>query len=119
MGEGVKIKENPKSKEKKDKTFFITLISVIQDLDERTLSMMDVGIDLSDYENPFMSIIEGLVYKHYGDLGGEIIFWWLAEIHNKDEGKNLTIQIGEDDEIVINTPLQLYNALKKLDKYKS
>ena len=79
LGEGVKIKESRKSILKKDREFFITLVTSLMDIDDRTDHLAKMGIDVMVYEDPYHNIIEGFIFKHYGDVEGEIILWWLSE----------------------------------------
>lgn len=116
MGEGVQINESAQSVRKNEEQFFCDLMEVIISLDERSLQMLNVGIDLTLYEDPFHQIIESFMYKYYGEVKAGVILWWLLT-HQENNGRsNLTLQIGEGDdmkEYVANTPKQLWKALKK------
>jgi len=115
LGEGVSIKESKKSIIKKDREFFIYLVETLVELDNRTDQLIKLGIDLITYEDPYHNIIEGLVFKHYGNIGGEVIMWWLSE-KRLPEGKNMTLQGYDGVDYPVNTPIQLYTILKKIDK---
>ena len=73
LGEGVNIKESRKSKIKKDREFFVYLVNTLVEIDSRTDHLITLGVDLINYEDPYHNIIEGLVFKHYGDVEGEVI----------------------------------------------
>jgi len=114
MGEGVQITENPKSLERKEEEFFCNLLEAITTLDERTLQLLEIGIDLTLYEDPLHHIIEGLIYKYYGQVKAQIIMWWVLSYPEKEKGKNLTLRLNDGKEHIINTPKQLYRVLKKI-----
>lgn len=114
MGEGVQIKENPKSTAKKDEAFFCNLLEALVGLDERSLQMLEIGVDLTLYEDPLHKVIEGLVYKHYGEFRAQIMMWWVLAIQEKTSSNTLTLKTEDGDEYVVNTPKQLYKVLKKL-----
>ena len=114
MGEGVQIKENAKSKRKKEEEFFCNLKEALVSIDQRTLQMLEVGVDLTLYEDPYQQIVEGLIYKHYGEVKAQIIMWWLLAVQESDGAKNLTLKFDDEKEHIINTPKQLYKVLKKI-----
>jgi len=114
MGEGVQIKENPKSAAKNDEAFFCNLLEALVGLDERSLQMLEIGVDLTLYEDPLHKIIEGLVYKHYGEVKARVMMWWVLTIQDKTPSDAITLKFENDKEYVVNTPKQLYKVLKKI-----
>ena len=115
LGEGVKIKESRKSILKKDRQFFIDLVTSLADLDDRTDHLVKMGIDLMTYEDPYHNIIEGFIFKHYGNVEGEIVMWWLSEKRLPKE-KDMVIQDHNGIDHPVNTPIQLYNMIKRVTK---
>lgn len=115
LGEGVSIKETRKSVIKKDRDFFTNLVTSLVEIDSRTEILIKLGVDLITYEDPYHTIIEGLIFKHYGPIKGEIIMWWLSE-KRLPERKNMTLLGNDGVDYPINTPIQLYQSLKKVDK---
>lgn len=112
-GKGVNVVENPKSIKKRDKQFFLKMVDTLSKLDERTNDLMDMGIDLVRYEDPYFSLIENLIVKTYGPLKGGIILWWCGERKLLD-GKiyNMIDESGNSTKIAnVN---QLYTYLNKL-----
>lgn len=115
MGEGVKIKESPKSKKEREKKFFINLVEALIELDNRTLTLLDFGLDFINYENPYHTLLENFIIIHYGPAAGEIVLWWIKEKNDREE-KVLSIKVNEDTETIVNTPSQLYRAIMKINK---
>lgn len=112
-GDGVNVTENVKSIAKRDKKFFVTMIDVLSRLDDRSEVLMELGIDMIKYEDPYFQLIENLIIKSYGPLHGGVILWWCGErkllntthYNMIDEHGNCTM---------ISNVTQLYNYLKKL-----
>ena len=115
LGDGVNIKESKKSILKKDRQFFVSLVETLLEIDARTEHLIELGLDLINYEDPYHNIIEGLIFKHYGNIGGEVIIWWLGE-KRLPEDKNIVLQGRDGIDHPVNTPIQLYNILQKIDK---
>lgn len=115
LGDGVQIKENAKSRRKRDEDFFCMLLKSLISLDQRALQMLDNGVNLTLYEDPYNQIIESFIYKHYGEIKAQIIMWWMLASQEDGDGSDLTLKLDEeDDDHVINTPRQLYKVLKKI-----
>lgn len=115
FGKGVSLKESRKSINKRKEKFFVGLMRGMIEMDNRTLELVSKGINIIYYEDPYHQVIEGLINEHYGETRAEIIFWWLEQrIENPD--KEIIAQFGEDEEVVINTPLQLYKLLLRVEK---
>tara|TARA_R110001592_G_scaffold154133_3_gene383067 strand:+ start:3786 stop:4148 length:363 start_codon:yes stop_codon:yes gene_type:complete len=116
MGEGVQINESAKSVRKNEEQYFCDFLNVLIELDERSIHMMNSGVDLALYEDPFHQIIEAFIYKYYGEVKAGVILWWMITYHDNSGKSNLTLKIGEgvnEKEYIVNTPKQLWKALKK------
>lgn len=112
-GKGVNVIENKKSIAKRDKKFFLTMVDTLSKLDERSNALMDLGIDLIKYEDPYFQLIENLILKAYGPLKGGIILWWCGERKLLDSKVyNLIDESGKGT--VVTNVNQLYNYLNKL-----
>lgn len=115
MGGGAQIKENPKSLEKKEEVFFCKLIDSLIALDERTITFLDGGVDLTIYDDLYHQIIEEFIYKYYGRVKTQVIMWWLISIQEIEKKGNLSLKVGEEEvEYIVNTPKQLYKVLGKI-----
>jgi 5-bromo-4-chloroindolyl phosphate hydrolysis protein len=115
LGEGVQIQENPKSLEKKEEVFFCRLMDSLISLDERTITFLEGGIDLTIYDDLYHQIIEEFTYKYYGKAKTQVIMWWLISIQEIEKKSNLSLKIEENGrEYIVNTPKQLYKVLSKM-----
>ncbi len=112
-GKGVNVTENKKSVAKRDKKFFVSMVDTLSKLDERSNALMDLGIDLIRYEDPYFQLIENLILRTYGPLKGGIILWWCGERKLLDvKMYNMVDENGNGT--VISNVNQLYNYLNKL-----
>jgi hypothetical protein len=115
MGSGMKIEESLASKRKKDEKFFCGLLERLVELDQRTLQMLEYGVDLTIYDDFYNQVLESFIYKHYGEVKAQIIIWWLLSSQDKEKGIDLTLKLNEEsNEFIVNTPKQLYRVLLKL-----
>jgi hypothetical protein len=112
-GDGASITENPKSIVKRDKKFFLMMIESLIKFDDRTQMLMELGIDIIKYEDPYFHVIEGLIIKAYGSLKGGIILWWCGERKLLDVDKYNMID-EDGNQTMISNVNQLYNYLNKL-----
>jgi len=112
-GKGVNVIENKKSIAKRDKKFFMSMVDTLSQLDERSNVLMELGVDLIRYEDPYFQLIENLILKTYDPLKGGIILWWCGERKLLDSTVyNLIDEDGKGT--VVTNVNQLYNYLNKL-----
>ena len=115
----LQVKENKKNIEKKHKKFFLSTLNTLISIQERTDKIFtEYGLNLIMYEDLYFTVIEDLVYEHYGDQIAEVMFWYVNGakiqpdeeqfIEDKDTGKKYKVK----------TPLQVYNVCKKLKLFK-
>tara|TARA_B100000963_G_scaffold252286_1_gene221035 strand:- start:7686 stop:8075 length:390 start_codon:yes stop_codon:yes gene_type:complete len=115
----LQVKENKKNIENKHKKFFLSTLNTLISIQERTDKIFtEYGLNLIMYEDLYFTVIEDLVYEHYGDQIAEVMFWYVNGakiqpdeeqfIEDKDTGKKYKVK----------TPLQVYNVCKKLKLFK-
>jgi hypothetical protein len=112
-GDGILFTESIKSVAKRDKQYFIDLVDTLSQIDDRSLEMEDLGVNLALYELPYIQIIETLLLREYGPLKSGLILWWCTErkmINSKTY--NLIDENGKGT-IVSNTG-QLYKYIQTM-----
>ena len=116
----LQVKENKKNIENKHKKFFLSTLNTLISIQERTDKVFtEYGLNFIMYEDLYFTIIEDLVYEHYGDQIAEVMFWYVngAKIQSNEE------QFIEDKDTgakyKVKTPLQVYNVCKKLKLFKN
>lgn len=112
-GDGVELVENPKFIEKREKEFFMNLMNIVSSLDTRSTSLLNFGIDLVAYEDPYYQLIEGLIVKHYGPTKGGVMLWWCGE-RKMLPSKTYNMIDEHGNQTQVSNLNQLYNFLKKL-----
>lgn len=112
-GSGSAALETKKSIDKREKQFFNNLIQMISYVDDRSLELAGMSIDLIDYEEPYYKIIEDLVIKQYGMRAASVIFWWCSD--RKLLKHKVYNMVEENGDITkISNVNQLYKFLNKL-----
>lgn len=119
FGKNVSIK--PKQKGLNEKDIFLEMIDLLSDCWERSGQLItEWGFDPSTYDEPFYLIIENLFYIKYGEWKTDIILWWAYSRFN-EEGELMPITLNDhiektEEEVFIETPADLWEFLKRIDK---
>jgi hypothetical protein len=112
-GEGSSAVETQKSIENREKQFFLDMIEILSYVDDNSIEIASLGIDLIRFEEPYYKIIEDLIIKQYGLKAASVIFWWCSE---RKMIKTKVYNMVEEDGTTtkISNPNQLYKFLKQL-----
>ena len=114
IGKGINIQENKKSEKLKEKQFFFDIISELCQMEAKSQIMSSSGINVMEYEEGYLKVINALLKKHFGEAKTQIIMWWVFESINP-EGEVSALVDENKKEHIINTPQELYKFLKKYD----
>jgi hypothetical protein len=101
------------------KQFFIDIVTLFDGVYQRTVEMDTFGINMETYDDGFYILIENLILKTYGEWKTELILWYIYDRFDENEElMPLTLQEEEQDEeeIFVETPEQLWDLIKKIDK---
>ena len=118
FGKNINIKR--RNDEPTEKEIFLEIVHIVDECWKRTNHMEEeMGMGVSNYEEPFYLVIENLVFLHYGEWRGHIILWWLFE-RLDDEGELLAIDLNDQDkstheEVLVETPEQLWDLIRKIE----
>lgn len=110
------IKRKNKSKAEKKRELFVKIITSLEEVMTRSnILFMDTGIDYSSYDEKFHSIIDMLIFMHFGQDCYELISWYLYDRLGSDgeETSKLLNEKGEETEI--NNAYDLYDVLMKVN----
>jgi hypothetical protein len=127
----IKLRET-NSKKQSAKSKFVDIVRIFDELDKRSLEIESFGIDLTNYEDAHFTLIEHLIFELYNDFRTQMIMWYVYERMDEegnllpllvtDENEDESDDEGEDDEdeegeeVYIETPEQLYDFIRKLEK---
>ena len=119
LNSSVIIKKQKRNKALKKKALFISLITQYENtLTKSSKLQTEFLIDLFEYEEPFYSIMDKLMLLMWGGKVYELITFYLYERLSLDGTFNCLIEIddkGEETEVFLSTPEELYNYLVKID----
>jgi hypothetical protein len=102
-----------------NKQFFVDVITLFDGVNQRTVEMDSFGINMETYDDGFYILIENLILKIYGEWKTELILWYIYDRFNEDEELMPLIleeEEQEEEEIFIETPEQLWDLIRKIDK---
>jgi hypothetical protein len=112
-------KRKKKNALEKQKELFYSVINGLQALDVRSsLANADLRIDMSSYDELFYQVVDSLLLLMFGKDGYELINFYLYEKINPDGSINTLIDDNEN-EVVLDTPEDLWNVLSKLETFNS
>jgi len=110
---GVKslIRRKKKSQIDKKKELFITIINSIEQIVNRqNLMYAELNLDLSNYDESFLDVIDALIFLHFGKDGAELISYYLWDrLDPTGEINPLTDETGK--EIILENAQDLWNLL--------
>ena len=114
IGKGINIQENKKSTKLKEKNFFFDIITELCQMEAKSQIISTSRINVMEYEEGYLKIINALLEKYFGEAKTQIIMWWVFESINP-EGEVSALVDENKKEHIINTPQELYKFLKKYD----
>ena len=118
FGKNLNLKQK-QSSSNNTKQFFIDVVNLFDGINERSLEMDSFGINMETYDDGFYILIENLILKIYGEWKTELILWYVYDrINENEELMPLSLQEEgeEEEEIFIETPEQLWDLIKKIEK---
>ena len=111
IGTKTLIRRKRKSNSDKKRELFFSLINNIDELTVRqNLMYADLNLDFSNYDEKFFTVIDALLYMHFGKQCMEVISFYLYERLNADGTMNAIIT-EDETEIILNSPYELWNLL--------
>jgi hypothetical protein len=77
-----------------EKTVFFNMIEELEKRDNKTKTLYHLGVDLTELDSPFESVIRDLMIECFGVDGEDMISWWCYE---KDFGKREDLTCQDKD----------------------
>jgi len=113
IGANTKIVRRKKNNEDIKHELFINIITQIElVLNRSTLVHSDFKIDLSDYDEMYLQIIDNLIYLSFGSQAAELIIHYCYDRLEMDGSIPYVDADGNEREI--SDPEQLWQVVKKL-----
>lgn len=108
------LKRKNKREFDKEREFFLQVVQQLDFVTNRSnLLFAEIKVDLSNYDELFLEIIDILLVAKYGKHGFELITYYLFERSNPDGSINPLVG-PEGENIILETPLDLWNLLLKV-----
>jgi len=112
IGINTKVTRRKKNNEDIKHELFVNIITQIELVINRSsLSRVDLGIDLSEYDEVFFSIIDNLIFLSFGSKAGMLISSYCYDRIENDGSIIYTDEQGQ--EIEISDPETLWSEVKK------
>lgn len=121
FGKNVNIKAKNQSPTLSEKDIFINVVDILDQCWERSNDLSEeFGMDMTSYDEPFYLMIENLLYIKYGEWKTDVILWWAYNRFNEND-ELMPIKLNDhvektEEEILVETPEQLWEFLKRIDK---
>ena len=114
FGEGLNVKESPKTEAEREETLFIDTIETIEHIWHAEHELHgDYGIDLLGFTQYYYHTIENLVIAKYGYDKAEVIWWWVLDRFDAD-GELLGVEMENGKVYMLETPTDLWKFLQSL-----
>ena len=109
------IKRKKKNQSEKKRELFVQIINSIEEIIVRSkLVYGEMMVDFSNYDEKFLSVIDSLIYLHFGQGPFELISWYIYERMNPDGTANFLLdEMG--NEIARENPYKLYDLICKVN----
>lgn len=105
------IRKKKKTQVEKKKELFVMIInSVEQIINRQNLMYAEINLDLTNYDESFMEVIDALFLLHFNKDGAELINYYLWERLTPDGDINPLID-SDGNEVRLETAEDLWNLL--------
>ena len=119
-GGNIQVNESKKTIENKRKRLFISVIEDLKYVLDRSDTLdKEYGFNLVMFEDPYYKILEDIIIEHWGEIVSEVIFWWIYEVKDPKNSNHYLLEKTTKKKIMIKTPTQLYNTVKKFNLFKT
>ena len=115
LGTKTLIRRKRRSNSDKKREMFYNLMNSIEELNVRqNLMYADLNLDFSNYDEKFFTVIDALLFMHFGKDCMEVLSFYLYERVNADGTLNAILD-DNDQEIILNNPYELWNLLCQIN----
>ena len=109
------VKRRKKSEQNKKKEMFVQIIRSLEEAIIRSnIALIDFGLDYSVYDETYLSIIDALIYMHFGKDACELVSFYIWDRLNPDGTINPILD-DQDNEIVLEDAYQLWELMCKVN----
>jgi len=115
LGTKSAIRRKRRTASDRKKEMFVSIINLLESTVVRSnLAYQELQIDLFKYEDPFMQIIDMLMFMNFGEEAMEVISFYLYD-RIADDGTLNAMKTLDGQDILLQTPYDLWNIVTILN----
>jgi hypothetical protein len=112
------LKRKKKTEEDRRKEMFENIVTALEKTNIRSeLTVLDLNLDFSKYDEPFYAIIDGLLELNFGKNAVELIYFYIFD-RVDEEGNNRMLVDEDGNEYLLQTPSDLWELMQILNVTK-
>lgn len=109
------VKRKKKNEIEKKRELFVQIMNSLEEIIIRSnIIYGDLAVDFSSYDEKFLSIIDSLLYMHFGQNSFELISWYIYERVNQDGTQNHLLD-ENNNQIFVSNPYELYDLICRIN----
>jgi hypothetical protein len=111
------IRRRKRSESDKKMELFRQVINGLEEIQARSyLASYELNIDMNNYDEKFLEIIDALIYMNYGKDCYQLVSFYLFERINPDDGTINPVLIEETgEEVFLENAYDLYNLMRRVN----
>ena len=112
-----RIKEKQLDKTSVNQKLFFDFLQSMQKIEIRREKLLDIGLDVTGYEDMFFQVIESLLNLTFNKKQLQLLHTYLYELSpNPEWDGTINLKVGEKEEKTVNfkTPKEVWDVLQKL-----
>ena len=114
LGSKTSRRKSKKTPEELKLDTFCGIIYALEAMEDReALLKSDFNLDLTEYNDIFHIVIDGLMELHFNKIQLKFIKFYLCDRLDED-GNVIVISLGNGKNVTLNTPIDLYNLIKTI-----
>jgi len=112
-----RIKQKGLDKTSLNQKLFFDFLQSMQRIEVRREKLLDIGLDVTSYEDMFFQVIESLLNLTFNKKQLHLLHTYLYELSpNPDWDGTISLKVGEKEERIVKfkTPKEVWDVLQKL-----
>lgn len=111
------VRRRKRSESDKKMELFKQVINGLEEIQARSyLASYELNIDMNNYDEKFLEIIDALIYMNYGKDCYQLVSFYLFERINPEDGTVNPVLIEETgEEVFLENPYDLYNLMRRIN----
>jgi len=112
------LKRKKRTEEDRKREMFENIVTSLEKTSIRSeLTVLDLGLDFSKYDEPFYTMIDGLLELNFGKNAVDLIYFYIFD-RVDEEGNERTLTDEDKNEYPIQTPSDLWDLIQILSTTK-